>query len=68
MCNCLFSAFHNFFKPISESSKITTSDDTLPSPIVPSEDFEFRLPHSHMGAYSKAAVSTDTRPCAKVGT
>ena len=55
-------------KSISESSKSTTSDESLPSPIIPYEDFEFRLPQSHLGAYSKAAVSTDTRPCAKVGT
>ena len=51
-----------------ESSGTTSNEGNLPSPIVPYEDFEFRLPASTMGAYSTAAVSTDTRPCAKVGT
>ena len=32
------------------------------------EDFEFRLPKSVLGIYAKAAVATDTRPCAHVGT
>ena len=53
---------------IAESSETTSNEGNLPSPIVPYEDFEFRLPASTMGAYSTAAVSTDTRPCAKVGT
>ena len=52
-----------------DSNKATSIDEaTLPSPVVSVEDFEFQLPVSTLGAYSKAAVATDTRPCAKIGT
>ena len=51
-----------------DSNKTTTIEATLPSPVVSVEDFEFQLPVSTLGAYSKAAVATDTRPCAKIGT
>ena len=43
--------------------------DQLPPPSTPNlEDFEFRLPKSKMGIYTKAAVATDASPCALVGT
>jgi hypothetical protein len=42
-------------------------DNTLHPPLVP-EDYEFKLPLSRLGIYTQAAVSTDTRPCAKIGT
>ena len=38
-----------------------------PSGIGHPADFEFRLPKSVLGIYAKAAVATDTRPCAHVG-
>ena len=65
---CLRFADSSIVFTIAESSETTSNEGYLPSPIVPYEDFEFRLPASTMGAYSTAAVSTDTRPCAKVGT
>lgn len=42
-------------------------DISIRPPLVP-EDIEFQLPTSTLGVYSKAAVATDTRPCAQVGT
>ena len=46
------------------------TDQPLPPPSTSLnlEDFEFRLPKSKLGIYTKAAVATDTRPCASVGT
>ena len=44
------------------------TDQPLPPPSLNLEDFEFRLPKSKLGIYTKAAVATDTRPCARVGT
>ena len=42
--------------------------EDIPPPLALEEDFEFRLPKSKLGIYPKAAVATDTRPCAHVGT
>ena len=43
-------------------------DLTVELPRPPSlEDFEFSLPKSTLGIYSKAAVATDTRPCGGIG-
>ena len=50
------------------TQEVKTDHLPPPSATLNPEDFEFRLPKSKLGIYTKAAVATDTRPCAHVGT